>query len=265
MRRTLRAYPTLLRVGLAATFAYRAEFLVWILTTNMPLVQMGLWTAVAADAPVGGFGPGDFVAYFLAVLIVRIVTNNWLVWEMTMDVREGTLAGRLLRPIHPIVQYSAEHVAAVPLRVAMMSPIVVVLIWVARSDLFQGDARLGVVFALSLVGAWLINFLTMLIIGTLAMFVESALSIFELWLGIHFVLSGYLVPLELLPTWVAEAAAVLPFRYTLAFPVETLIGRLAPVEALQDLGIQWGFVALLGLAAAIMWRAGMRRFVAFGG
>ena len=41
-RHVLRAYPTLLRVGVAEVIAYRAEFIVWILTTNMPLVMMGL-------------------------------------------------------------------------------------------------------------------------------------------------------------------------------------------------------------------------------
>jgi hypothetical protein len=31
-----------------------AEFIIWILTTNMPLVMMALWTAVAAEGPSGG-------------------------------------------------------------------------------------------------------------------------------------------------------------------------------------------------------------------
>jgi ABC-2 type transport system permease protein len=39
-----------LRIGFAEMVAYRAEFLVWILTTNMPLVMMALWSAVAAEA-----------------------------------------------------------------------------------------------------------------------------------------------------------------------------------------------------------------------
>ena len=48
-------FPTLLRVGLAAAVAYRAEFLVWMLSTTMPLVMLALWSAVAREAPVGRF------------------------------------------------------------------------------------------------------------------------------------------------------------------------------------------------------------------
>ena len=51
VRRTLRAVPALLRIGLAETVAYRAEFLVWVLTTTLPLIMLGLWTSVASEGP----------------------------------------------------------------------------------------------------------------------------------------------------------------------------------------------------------------------
>ena len=55
-RHVLRAYPALLRVGFADILAYRAELVVWLLTINMPLVMMALWTAVAASGPVDASG-----------------------------------------------------------------------------------------------------------------------------------------------------------------------------------------------------------------
>ena len=76
VRHVLRAYPALLRVGFADMFAYRAELVVWLLTMNMPLVMMALWTAVAATGPVGRFGRREFVAYYLGMLLVRILTGS---------------------------------------------------------------------------------------------------------------------------------------------------------------------------------------------
>jgi viologen exporter family transport system permease protein len=265
IRHAMRAFPTLFRVGFAEMVAYRTEFLIWILTTNMPLVMMGLWTAVAAEGPVGRFGKAQFVAYYLATLIVRLLTSTWMVWELTMDIRQGTLAVRLLRPLHPLLAYGAQHLSAVPLRALITSPLVLVLFLVAGPQLTVGDpVRLAVLMA-SLVGAWLILFFMMAIIGSLALFVDSAIAVFEIWLGLHFLLSGYLVPLELLPGWVHAIANVLPFRYTLGFPVETLVGLVSREQALRDLAVQWLYVvALLGCTLAV-WRAGMKRFVAFGG
>ncbi len=261
----IRAYPTLLRVGIAAMIAYRTEFLIWILTTTMPLVQMGLWTAVADEGPVGRFGKAQFVAYYLATLITRLLTSTWMVWELTMDIRQGTLATRLLRPLHPLLAYSAEHIAAIPLRVLITSPLMVALWWAAGDQLTVGDPQRLAILLASLVGAWLVLFFMMAIIGSLAMFFDSALSVFEVWLGLHFILSGYLVPLELMPHWVRQFANVLPFRYTLSFPVETLIGLMDTRQALHALGVQWAYVLALGAGTVAIWRAGMRRFVAFGG
>lgn len=264
-RHVLRAYPALLRVGFADMFAYRAELVVWLLTMNMPLVMMALWTAAAATGPVGRFGQREFVAYYLGMLLVRILTGSWLVWELTMEIRQGTLAPRLLRPIHPLWAHSAMQLAAVPMRAVLVSPLLFILYWAAGERLPLHEPERMAIALTAIAGAWMLLFLIMAIIGTLAAFVESALSIFDVWLGAQAVLSGYLVPLELLPPWVAQAARYLPFRYILGFPVETLIGLESTSSALHELGVQALFIAGSLVAALALWRAALRRFAAFGG
>jgi len=263
--RAIKALPTLLRVGISEVVAYRAEFVVWILTTNMPLVMLAIWHAVAADGPVGRFDQRAFTAYYLGVLAVRLLTSNWAVWQLSMEIRDGTLAAKLLRPIHPIVALAADHLSAVPMRALVISPVAGILVAVARDRLFRHDPALAVIFAASLAGAWLLIFFTMVLMGSLAFFLESALGLFELWLGVHAIFSGYLIPLEALPRWVRQAADVLPFRFMLAFPVEALVGLLDRRQALVALGAQLGYVVLFGALALWVWRAGLRRFGAFGG
>jgi ABC-2 type transport system permease protein len=265
LARVVKAFPTLLRVGVAEVVAYRAEFLVWILTTNMPLVMLALWHAVAADGPVGRFDQKEFTAYFLGVLTVRLATSNWMAWQMSMEIRDGTLSAKLLRPIHPLYSYAADQLAAIPMRILVVSPIVAVLIASAWDRLARHDSTLVLVLVASLIGAWLLMFFSMVLLGALAFFVDSAMGVFELWIGVHGIFSGYLIPLEVLPGWVAKLAAVLPFRFMLAFPVETLVGLLSPAQALRQLGAQWLYVAVTGVLALRAWRAGVRRFAAFGG
>ena len=265
VRRTLRAIPTLLQVGFAEAVAYRAEFLVWLLSTNMPLVMLALWTAVARDAPVGRFGQRDFAAYYLATLVVRLLTGAWVIWELNFEIRDGTLAFRLLRPLHPLVAYAAENVAAMPLRILISLPIAVGALALVGGGRVTHDPVLLAMLPVAVLGAWLITFLAMAVIGSIAFWVEQAGSLFELWLGLFGVFSGYLVPLELFPRWVEHAARFLPFRYMLAFPVEVIIGMTPRPRALAELAIQWGFVVVLGLAARLAWRLGIRRFSAVGG
>jgi ABC-2 type transport system permease protein len=260
-----RAFPALLRTGFAEVVAYRAEFLVWILTTNMPLVMLALWDAVAAEGPVGRFGQKEFRSYFLGVLVVRLLTSNWAAWQMSMEVRDGTLSAKLLRPVHPLYTYAAEHLAAVPMRALVLSPVVALLFYTSWDRLLVHDVRLGVILIAALLGAWLLTFFIMVLLGSLAFFIESSMGVFELWIGLFSIFSGYLIPLEAMPAWARSAVEVLPFRFMLAFPVELLVGMLTPDQALRLLAGQWAYVAVALAGGLAVWRAGVRRFAAYGG
>jgi ABC-2 type transport system permease protein len=230
----------------------------------MPLVMLALWAAVARSGPVGAYTQKGFAAYYLATLLVRLLTGSWVVWEMTMEIRSGTLALRLLRPIHPLLAYSAENLAAVPMRGIVAIPLIVIFLWNVRDQL-AGDPLIWVLLAPALLGAWLLTFLVMAIIGTLGLWLESATSLFEAWLGISSILSGYLIPLDLFPGSVRAVALVLPFRFLLSFPVELVLGRVDRAQALLLLAAQWGYVAVALLATRTLWRAGLRRYAAYGG
>jgi ABC-2 type transport system permease protein len=265
LRAALRAFPTLLRVGFADAVAYRAEFLIWLLSTNMPLVMLALWNAVAREHPVGQFGQADFIAYYLAALLVRLLTGAWVAWEINYELRQGLLAFRLLRPVHPLIHFAAENLAALPLRALFALPIAVLSLWAMVPAQVTRDPVLLAVFAVSVFGAWIMNFLAQAIIGVLGFFIHNSLSLFQLWFGLYMLLSGYLIPLALFPKWLLAVAQVLPFRYMLGYPVDVVLGKLDRVQALLQLGEQWGFILAMGVLLGFCWKTGMRRFVAYGG
>jgi ABC-2 type transport system permease protein len=261
----MRALPALLRVGFAEAVAYRAEFLIWILSTTMPFIMLLLWMAVARDAPVGRFGQSEFIAYFLATFIVRQLSGSWVAWEMNYEVRRGTLAMRLLRPIPPGLTYATEAVAALPLRILACLPVLLLGGWLVGTAPLPRDGLLALAWCVAMLGSWLISFLASFTIGCLAFFVESSTKVMNVWLALFFVFSGYLVPVELFPPALRTAADWLPFRYQLALPVELMTSAHPRAAALALLGRQWLFVALLAALAAWLWRAGVRRFAAYGG
>jgi ABC-2 type transport system permease protein len=193
------------------------------------------------------------------------LTSNWVAWQMSMEVRDGTLSAKLLRPVHPLFAYAAEHLAAVPMRALVMSPVVAFLLATSWDRLAAHDPVQVPVLLASLLGAWLMMFFAMVLLGTLAFYIDSALGAFELWIGVYSIFSGYLIPLEILPRWIRGAIEILPFRFMLAFPSEVLVGLLSRRAALEQLAIQWGYVVVLAVAAVRVWRAGVRRFAAFGG
>lgn len=262
---TAKALPTLFRVGLVSAVAYRAELFVWVLSTSMPLVMLALFSAVAADAPLGRFGSADFAAYFLATFIVRQFTASWASWEINEEVRTGTLALRLLRPVSPIVSYAVENLSAMPLRLFIAVPVALVMLAATGTERLPHDVSGWLVFVLAWLGAWLLNFTVHVIIGTLSLWFEQSTKLMDVWFAGYLVFSGYLVPVELFPDGLRTATEWLPFHAQIGLPVELLLGARVGARALLGLAVQWGYILALGALAALLWRRGLRRFGAVGG
>jgi ABC-2 type transport system permease protein len=265
LSRYLRTYPTLLRIGLAEAVAYRAEFVVWMLATTMPLVMLAIMSAIAREGPIGGFDERAFVAYYLVTLVVRQMTGAWVAWDMVQEIKDGLLGMRLLRPIHPLVGFAANSMSQLPMRALVSLPVtILVLVVAARAHLTHDPVAIGI-FVLSIAGAWILNFSVSAMIGTLGLFLESSLQVWELWMGGFMLLSGYLVPLALFPGWLQRIARVLPFVCLQAFPVETLTGMRDRHQALVGLAWQWGWAVTAFCGLLLLWRSGVKRFAAYGG
>jgi ABC-2 type transport system permease protein len=265
VRAELRAMPTMLRIGFAETIAYRAEMIVWILTTTMPLVMLSLWTTVADEAPFRAYTQTDFVAYYLGALIVRNLTSNWVAWQIAEDIRMGTLSMKLLRPVHPFAGFLATHLSGVPLRAAVITPVIVVLFLTdARHVIIDDPGRIAL-FVASIAGAWLLTFGVFLAIGSLSFFLEKSMSLVEVYFGFFMILSGYIIPIALMPPWMQGIADWLPFRYMLGTPVEILIGRYPDAAAAAEVvAAQWAWAIGMLAIAAFTWHRGVKRFEAYG-
>lgn len=265
LRSTLRALPTIVRVGFSEAVAYRAETIVWIAATTMPLVMLALWHAVARDAPVGHWGAHRMVGYFLAMFVVRQLTGSWAVWLMNMEIRDGTLGQRLLRPIHPLVAYAVSALAELPVRGLLAVPMASVALVVFAGDQLVRAPSMWLVWVASILGGWLITLLANLAIGCLALFVESSTKIMDVWLALYFVFSGYLFPVDLFPPAMRHAIDWLPFRYQLGLPVEIMTGAYDLPQAIAMLGRQWAMVAAMVVIVGLVWRGGIKRYAAYGG
>ncbi|HEV7555454.1 MAG TPA: ABC-2 family transporter protein [Kofleriaceae bacterium] len=263
-----RAFPTLLRVGVAETVAYRAEFLVWILTTTLPLVMLALWTTVANDGTshdFRGYTSDRFVAYYLANLIVRNVTGSWVAWQISEEIRTGTMSMRLLRPLHPFVAFAASHIAAIPFRSVVALPIAAALLLSSgASSLATNPLQLALLLP-SIALAWLVTFAILFAIGSLAFWITKSMALFTLYFGLYNLLSGYLLPIDLMPSWITKIAEYSPFPAMLASPVRLMTEQLDTGQALGLVAGQAGWAVAMIALALWMWNAGIRKFEAVGG
>jgi ABC-2 type transport system permease protein len=264
VRRGLAVAGALWRLGLAETAAYRISLMIWIVTAIFPLISLVLWRALAEDGPIGDYDQRGFDSYFIAAFLVRQLAASWVVWDLDRQIRTGDLSALLLRPVSPVLHYVMFNLATVPVRMILSLPIGLAVMLATSGMTVLQDARLWPLLILAIVLAWLLNFAVQLAVGCLAFWLTEATALFELWLGLFIVLSGYSVPTSLFPAGLAEVTRVLPFHAVLGFPVELLVGRLDLSQALEGLALQAIWLVLIGGLAAVLWRRGLRAYGAFG-
>jgi ABC-2 type transport system permease protein len=265
MRRTLRAIPTLLRVGVAETVAYRAEFLVWILSTTLPLVMLALWTSVAREAPFQQYSSSDFVAYYLAGLITRNLIGSWVAWQISEEIRSGVMSMRLLRPVHPFIAFATSHLAAIPFRAIVGVPVAVVLLFSSGASALTSEPLQLALVVPSLALGWMLTFGFLFGLGTLAFLVTKTMALLNLYFGLFALLSGYLLPIPLLPPIIRQLAEYSPFRFMFSVPVELMTRKIDHVELAWLLGGQVAWTAFVLAVALWVWNKGVRHYEAVGG
>jgi len=177
----------------------------------------------------------------------------------------GAMSMRLLRPLHPFVAYSMSHLAAVPFRSLVVLPVAGALLLSSGASALTREPLQLALLVPSIALAWLITFSLQFTLGALAFFVTKTMALLNLYFLMFSLFSGYLLPQDLLPGWIARAAEVLPFRYTLGVPVDLMTrsldgGRVAELVLGQ---LAW---AAVGLVLALWtWRLGVRHYEAVGG
>jgi ABC-2 type transport system permease protein len=262
--RTLKAMPTLLRVGVAETVAYRAEFLVWVLTTTQPLIMMSLMTFITRSRPFANYDASQFVAYYLATLIVRQLTGNWTAWQMMDEVRLGTLAMRLLRPIHPFFAYIAQQAAAIPFRAVIALPLAIILLVTSSGATLPHAGYQIALMPVSVALAWLVSFAVMFALGTLAFFMTQAMGVGNIYFGMFSLFSGYLLPLDLMPRVIAVMADYLPFKSMMFIPLQLITRPQSLESCLHLLATQAAWFVGSWLFAFFAWNRGIKRFESVG-
>lgn len=252
------------RLGFAEAVAYRASLLIWVFATTLPLISLVLWRALAEDGAIGDYDQHDFDSYFVAAFVIRQLSSSWVVWELDREIRTGELNSYLLRPVSPLLHHAMTNLAALPLRTVLAAPVALAVLLATGGISTSSDPLTLALVPVAIALAWLLNFVTQLAVGCLAFWITRATSLYDVWLGAYFVLAGYLLPTSLFPSGLAAVARVLPFHAALGFPVELAIGRLSTAQAFAGLGLQLGWIALLGMLAAVAWRRGLRQYGAFG-
>jgi ABC-2 type transport system permease protein len=264
MQRTLKTYPVLLRAYFARALEYRFQALLWLLWGASPLVMLAVWLTMVQDGPIRGYDANAFIGYYLGITWMRRVTYLWVLDMIEQRIRSGELSAYLLRPLN-MAHHLLAHAIAYHLVQAVVTGIVIggiaLLVPGQQFDLHPLNLLL---FTLAVSVGFLFEFLVQYIVGALAFWTTQVANIFGAVFYIKTLLGGFVVPMALFPPPLRDVLRWLPFQSSVALPVEILIGRMAPTQALLGIGVSAAWVVLMAFGATFIWRSGLRSYSAVG-
>jgi ABC-2 type transport system permease protein len=259
-------YATVSRTAVQEQFQYRTANTMYMVGMVVePVIYLVVWSVVAeaSGGEVGGYTPGGFAAYYIVWMLVRNMNIVFTPYGWEFRIREGQLSGMIVRPIHPLHYDLAYFAGWKVIAVLLWIPVALVLSLLFRPELSVNLAQ-GATFLVAIWGAYVIRTLLLFLLGLVTLWTTRVAALFELYFTAELLLSGRLVPLDLMPDWVLRWVDVLPFRSTFGFPIEALVADLSGPQLVRGLAAQAFWIVVGWVLAMVVWRRAIRRYTAVG-
>lgn len=262
-----RIYRRFWQVNWAEQWQYRANLLMYLLYWVVsPVVYLSIWSSVArAQGDVQGLTANDFVTYYLALLVVDVLTSDITIHILGHKIQDGTLSGDLIRPVHPILTGTMiNNLAFKALTLVVLVPVWLVLVLLIRPD-FSAVTWQSVLLTIpAVVLGYGISFFLGATLTCVAFWTTRVYAVNEMFYSLGVLFSGQFVPLELMPRAIQQAAQFLPFQLTRYFPVQLVLNRLPPEAIWRNYALAVVWLVICAGLFLLVWRAGVKRFSAVG-
>ncbi|HEX5451914.1 MAG TPA: ABC-2 family transporter protein [Candidatus Limnocylindrales bacterium] len=267
LRGLLDVYVQEAKIAIAEQIQYRvANYMYMLGMVAEPVIYLVVWQTVAAQqgGSVAGITAGGFAAYYIVWTLVRNINIVFTPYGWESRIREGRLSAQLLHPLFPIVEDLGFFLGWKPVVILLWLPIAAFLALIFHPVLSPTPLAITV-FAISLLGAYLIRSLNQSSVGMLTFWTTRVGPVFQLYIAAELLLSGRLVPMQLMPAWVQALANLLPFQWTFGFPIEALVGNLSTEQLLTGLAAQLFWIVVGAGLVRVVWHFAVRRYSAVAG
>jgi ABC-2 type transport system permease protein len=201
--------------------------------------------------------------WYLGVTESIVLSSPRVVYEVDQDVRTGTLAVQLIRPIsYPMYRlWSSLGERLVRFSISFGLSAVLIIGFVGAIPVSLSGLLL---FLTVLPLAFILDFLVTFLIGLAAFWLEETSGLILIYSRLLWLLGGLLIPLELFPESWQPILHSLPFAIMVYGPARLFVQPTAD-RAIALLTQQTIALVILAIAVSWVYQAGVRRIHANGG
>lgn len=260
---TFKKYWIIFKNKLQANFAYRVNFFAAFLAEAFGLViVVYLWLSIYHQGgKIGNYTLSGLIIYFILTKFLNLTIKSSDVARYIGEmIRLGEFNNYLLKPFSYFGHTISYFFATVVYNLVIFSIVFLPL-------LFWFDFKITIInfiyFLISLLIAFLINFLFYYSIGVSALFFEYIAGFnFMMW-GVNSFFSGNLIPIDLFPKYLISINNFLPFKYIVFVPISIVTGKYSNGEIIFNLsmGIVWS--SILFFIGYLIYNKGVKKYEAF--
>ena len=258
-RAKLRKYTAIVQINMQNSLAYMWDaFGQGVFIVLFIFIFSQLWRATfraqGADT-ISGLTLNQTLWYFVWAELIQL-SKNQVSFTIQQEVQDGSLAYTLGRPYNYLLYHFFFGLGNVFIRMVIVLFFGALVAWIEVGRL--ATFRLETIPAVLLItmGAFMVDYCVMAMIGLLAFFVEDVAAFRLIYSKINFVLGGLLLPVDFLPGTLQDVARVLPFNLVLYAPSKLFVAwdsqQFVEVLALQ---VVWFSVLALALWRFYRWGA----------
>lgn len=250
--------------------SYKASVIIFLIGEGMMLaVTYYLWKAIYGNSPdmiLNGFTLNEMIIYILVSFLTILMTSADIVYDISREVKDGTIAINLIRPV------SYEKRMMFQCFGMLMYYFVVIFIaaFTVINILFysyQGTISITniLLYLLSTILGALINFYFSYAFGLLSFKITNMWGLSFIMMAIVQLLSGALIPIAFFPSMIQRFIELLPFSSLIYTPTMIYLGKITGIELVKALSLQIIWIIILAAVAKLMWNAMVKRLTILGG
>ena len=263
----MRKYVDYMIIGMKELLAYRnavwAAFLSRIVYLYM---QFCLWNALFSSQATAKLPMSreDTLRYVIVATIISAFIECDAIQWINSQIQSGDVAVQLIRPVGFNAMVFAKHVGKSAVKLLLFSvPLALVSAFFFRMPLV---VRTQMAFALvSVLLAYLIQFLYSLIIGLMAFWLIVTWPLNMLLGAVYKLLSGSWIPAAMFPDALKTVNTFLPFRAIYEIPVSILTVPMDGKRIASRLAVQVFWLTFLFILKNVTWKTGTKKLVVQGG
>lgn len=220
----MKKYLSILSMQIINSLAYPGDFVGRSVSiATFIFVFAGLWGttyALAGTDTINGLTVHNMIWYFMMAETLELGRPR-INRTISEQVKNGEVAYILNKPYNFILYHFSAGLGDGIVRMILNLLVGSAVAWILAG---APPPLMGWLMALvTMIGAWILHFCFMALIGLAAFVVEETNSFELIYQKFVFILGGFLIPLDMFPTWLQKIAYALPFPYMMYAPARLFV------------------------------------------